>query len=107
MKIKYEVLPANLPVSLVNKDGFLILFTASISLSNYTFDGGVYDSSWKRVADFTITSVDLPNGKVQASLTKIQTQALGAATYNWDFRWIDGSGNERTIVNGPFIIVNG
>ena len=107
MKTKLEILHGNMDVAFTGKDGFDSLLTASIDLTGYTFDGGVYDSNWKRIADFTITPVDLPNGKVEFSLTPTQTLTLGIQTLNYDMRWIDGSGKQRTLAAGIFDIRNG
>jgi hypothetical protein len=111
---KYDVLPGNVRVSIVNKDGFSILLTVRdpithlpVSIAGYSFVGGIYSSTWTKLADFTITLIDLPNGKVQASLTSIQTVSLGAGTFNWSFQWTDTSTQKRTIMGGAFIIVNG
>ena len=94
-------------MSIVNTDGFSMLATANVSLVGFTFEGGIYSSTWNKVADFLITPIDLPSGKVNFSLTPAQTISLGVGTYNFSIKWTDTSNQKRTIMSGNFIIVNG
>lgn len=95
---EYALLPSELNISFVRGDQFGMLLSFDRSLENYEIEGEIYevDSVTNQqvvggdtVEDFTITPVDLPNGKIDLSLTEAQTQALDQLKiYRWYLRWV-------------------
>lgn len=94
----YALLPSELNISFVRGDQFGMLLTFDRSLVDYDIEGEIYevDSITNQqvvggdtVEDFTITAVDLPNGKIDVSLTEAQTQSLDQLKlYRWYLRWV-------------------
>lgn len=95
---EYALLPSELNVSFVRGDQFGMLLTFDRDLTDYEFTANIYrvDEITNQivvgadtVADFTVTEVDLANGKIDLSLTEEQTQALDQTLiYRWYLRWV-------------------
>jgi hypothetical protein len=101
---KFNADAGKMDITFVSKNGFDCLWNANMDLTGFTFDGGVYDLKWNRVADFVVTPKDLLHGQVEWSLASVSCLALksGYNNYYYDMSWFDASTKMRTIANGFF-----
>lgn len=106
----YSVLPDTLDIVFVQGDELNVLLDFDQSLTGYQFEAklirvlavsGGNVTNYEVVYDFTQTVVDLSLGKVNLSLTEVQTAALAlGGNYRWFFRWVAPGIVTRTVLSG-------
>jgi hypothetical protein len=70
-----------------------------ISLSGYTVSSQIVSLvTGQPVKTITTTVVDAAAGKVNVSLTSLETAQLPPGSYGWELKWTDGS--KRTALSG-------
>lgn len=115
----YSVLPDALDLQMVRGDEFGLLLDFDSNLTNYQFEATVYlpgvppsgggvsppsVPTATKVTEFTVTNVDLSLGKINLSLTEIQTNMLTAgAVYRWYLRWTAPGVITRTVISGLIV----
>jgi len=91
-----------------------------VNLTGYTLEAKVYAPVYSNpagsftnggytqgttAATFTVSAVQLTQGKVNLGLSETQTAALSPAVgYRWYFRWQDTSGVTLTVLSGTFTV---
>ena len=104
--IQYDQSGAYLPIKIMPNDDLPgIVIGIPFVITDYTFDGEIFDYLGSLVTSFTIsTTQSTPTGIIKLSLTKVQTAMIPLnATYR--VRWTE-SGTIRTFLYGTFEVVN-
>jgi hypothetical protein len=94
--------PGLLKIEIAPGDNFSLALDFSISLAGYTFE------AFAGSIPMTVTVVDLAEGKINLSLTAVQTEQLKAqvprGTTVWFLRWTDTGLAKRTVLRGTITL---
>jgi hypothetical protein len=78
-----------------------------IDLTGWTVAAQIWDKSrTTKYADFAVTYLDRPNGKVKIALTDVQTTALPDTCY-YDVLLTDTTGRKEYYLEGTFYVSEG
>jgi hypothetical protein len=73
----------------------------SIDITNYTYRGQIRKTySSTTAVDFYASTADPANGKMDISLSAVQTSAMRAGRYVYDVEIVDSIGNVTRVVEG-------
>lgn len=107
----FSVLPETLDLIFVSGDELSVELDFGTDLTGYTFatsivevlqvSGGAVIDSEEAPVNFTITEIDIEEGRINLSLQESQTTSLELnKTYRWWFRWVAPGIITRTVLSG-------
>jgi len=100
---QYNVLPAVLDISMIAGDVVSMLVTFGFDITGIDFTGAItYEG--EDVQSFTVDTVSLPLGKINLSLSALDTAELLKINYKWYLAWA-GVQSYRTLIAGTFKVI--
>lgn len=113
MATTFSQLPDTLDFVFVQGDEVSVLLDFDQDLTGYTFESRIIKvlavvggdvTSFENVTTFTQTPIDLPAGKINLSLSEVQTGAMQLGeNYRWFFRWVAPGLVTRTVLSGSVV----
>jgi hypothetical protein len=97
--------PGILNITATHGDDFSFALDFDINLTGYTFSSKVITIATNALVTLTVTSVDLPTGKLTLSMPKATLTTLESATHHWYLDWTVGL-TSRRVLAGTFKVVD-